>query len=88
MACFNIVADKWAIGKQFRGGAVLVRVGLRTTLVPKVRSRVFTSLIRELIEEGNIDDIDVWVGAEMAKRLLVGSLALTSSSLDLSIDHS
>lgn len=46
------------------------------------------SLVRKLVEEGDIDDIDVGVGAEMAERLLIGSLALSSRSLDTSIDCS
>ncbi len=86
MARYDIVADERAIGKQFRGGSVLVRIGFRPTLVPKIRSRVTTSLVRELVKEGDIDNVDVWIGTEMAERLLIRSLALSSSSLDTSTD--
>jgi hypothetical protein len=43
-------------------------------------------LVRKLVEEGDIDNIDVRVGAEMAERLLIRSLALLNSSSDTSID--
>ena len=72
----NIRADAGTIAEERTLRLVLVCVGRIATLVSKVGPWISFGLIWKLIQETNVYDIDVRIGAEVRERLLIWSLTL------------
>lgn len=70
------MADVWAMAQQRAVGSVGVLEGLIAALVAKVCAGVSTALVREYVQEADLDDVDAVVFAVILQTVLIGSLAL------------
>ena len=76
MACLDIWADVGAAAEQLACRSIRILIVGSAALVAEIGSRIASCLVWELVHETNWDDVDVGIGAEMSKALLIWSLAL------------
>lgn len=76
LASENVITNLRAVREQGRIRAILILKGRIATLIAKVCTGVALCLIRESVEEPDIDDINARIRTVIGEILLVGALTL------------